>query len=166
MKPADRDDTAARRPGIVPLRPLATGSLADLIEDAVASVVAVVGSSVQVTCDVDPRLNLPGPASLVRDAVAPLVAAAADAAGRPRGASDFPVVDEIVITSVDTGTAIEIEIANSGGDRSNDLASAVPAATRTAVARLGGSLTVRPCPEGGCAVTICVPRRRAHGAAA
>jgi len=165
MKPADRDDRVVPR-HLVPLRPVAAGSLAALVEDAVAAVGTDVGHGVQVTCDVDPRIALPGPATLVRDAVASLVAAAADAAARPRAPSDFPVSDEIVITSVDTGDAIEIEIADSGNDLRIDPAAVVPAATLTAVARLGGSLTVRPCPEGGRAVTIRVPRCRVRGAAA
>lgn len=162
MKPADHDDRAAIRPRIMSLRPVATGSLADLVEDAVAAAVAVPAGRVHVSCDIDPQLALPGPVAVVRDAVAPLVAAAADAAGRPGDASDFPVVAEVVITSVVTAGAIEIEIADSGGDP----AAAVPAAALTAVSRLGGSLNVRPCPEGGRAVTIRLPRRRVHGAAA
>jgi hypothetical protein len=166
MKPADRDERAISRPRIVPLRPVAAGSLAALVEDAIAAVGTDVGHGVHVTCDVDPRIVLPGPAALMRDAVIPLMAAAVDAIGRPRAASDFPVSDEIVISSVDTGDAIEIEIADSGNDRRIDPAAVVPAATLIAVARLGGSLTVRPCPEGGRAVTIRVPCRRVHGAAA
>jgi len=179
MKPADRDDERGRRSRIVSLKPglVKTGpaktnpgdALADLLHSAVAEVTVTHEPAargrrpVRVTCDVAPHLVIPGPALLVREAVRSILADAVAAADGPRQPSDFPAGDEVVVTAVDTGLALEIEIADSGDEPAT---SAVPAALRTAVARLGGSVSVQACPEGGRAVTLCFPHRRARGLAA
>lgn len=176
MKPADRDDERGRsrivslKPSPVQPSPVKPGdALVDLVRAAVVEVTGVRGpvscgrGSVRVTCDVDPRLSVPGPAPLVRDAVRSLLADVVAAADEPRQPSDFPVADEVVVTAVDTGLALEIEIADSGDAPATN---AVSTALTTAVARLGGSVSVQACPEGGRAVTLCFPHRRARGLAA
>jgi hypothetical protein len=176
MKPADRDDERGRsrivslKPSPVKPSPVNPGdALVDLVRAAVVEVTRVRGlascgrGSVRVTCDVDPQLAIPGPAPLVRDAVRSLLADVVAAAAAPRQPSDFPVADEVVVTAVDTGLALEIEFADSGDAPATY---AVSTALTTAVARLGGSVSVQACPEGGRAVTLCFPHRRARGLAA
>lgn len=167
MKPADPDGKPFGRPWIVASMSIGAGSLADLLAAAVAAAVPDDGPRVHVTCDVDPRLAAAASPPLLREAIGPLVAAAVAAAGRPRARSDFPVFHEVVVTAVDTGEAVEIEIADSAGDPGGERhATAIPSATTTAVARMGGSVDVQSCPEGGRAVTLRIPHRRVRGLAA
>jgi hypothetical protein len=79
----------------------------------------------------------------------------------PDPQSDLRPLCEVVVTAVDTGAAVEIEVADSGNARA-----AVANELETSAARLGGSLLVTACPEGGTAVTLRLPRRRARGMAA
>jgi hypothetical protein len=71
-----------------------------------------------------------------------------------------PPLREVVITSIDTGTALEIEVADSGPPRT------VSSIDHGAAERLGGGLVVVPCAEGGTAVTLSLPRRVAMARAA
>lgn len=76
---------------------------------------------------------------------------------------------EVVITSVDTGSALEIEVADSSPGSAADPTAATVAAIATAGAlaeRCGGGIGVAACPEGGLAVTLRIPHRKAHGLAA
>jgi hypothetical protein len=91
-----------------------------------------------------------------------LLGNAVDAAAQaaiPRG---VPPVREVVVTSVDSIDAIEIEVADSGPGP------AVAAGVRLfgLVERLGGTLHAINCPEGGTAYTLRLPHRRARRAAA
>lgn len=79
-------------------------------------------------------------------------------ARRANHAATGPGRREVVVTSVLVADAIEIEVADSGPppsvvervwfDRQGAMA-----------ARLGGTLEVRACPEGGTALTLRLPRR-------
>jgi signal transduction histidine kinase len=168
MKPADPDAGRDDDCRILPMRPIDATCLSELVAAAVASAVdpAACGR-LRISQDVDPRLEVPGIGPLLFEAVVHLVADAVAATTGRRPASDFPAVREVVVTAVDTAGTLEIEIADStadvtGGAGREPLAPAAVAA----VARMGGSLTVQPCPDGGRAVTIRLPRRRARGLAA
>lgn len=89
--------------------------------------------------------------TLIRDAVA--------AAAGPLAPSDAPTRREVVITSVHTDGSIEIEIADSS-DSSGDAIGMATAAAESMTERLGGTLRVYRCPEGGKAVTVSLPRQR------
>lgn len=123
--------------------------------------------AVCVTLDATEADDLPGDVRGFRDVLAGLLRAACDAAVRPEPASDAPVLCEVVVTSVDTGNALEIEIADSGAGVDHDARHAdALAAARGFADRCGGRLLVGGCPEGGAAVTLRLPHRRARSRAA
>jgi hypothetical protein len=109
-------------------------------------------------------------ADTLRACLLPLVRAACQATalslGTPGGS---PGLTEVVVTSIDTGTAIEIEVADSGTGSPGDAAPATEAAVakvRALADRYGGGVEVAACPEGGLAVTLRFPHRRVRGMAA
>lgn len=125
--------------------------------------------------DDDPRL--------VRGALAPLVCRAFAAAAEAAAPSDAPPLREVVVTSVDLGDAIEIEVADSGpwlaaavrdwlagpALRPEDApagAGLALTAAAAAAARIGATLSALNCPEGGVAITLRLPRRRSRRLAA
>ena len=127
---------------------------------------------------------------LIRRALEPLVRRAFESAAQPDSGREVPSLREVVVTSVDLGDAIEIEVADSGaglsdavrrwlcdaGDRPQadefqapslpEGAGLALAAVRAAVARLGGSLRAANCPEGGVAITLRLPSRQSRRMAA
>jgi len=120
--------------------------------------------------------------SLVRRALEPLVRRAFESAAKPVAAGEVPVVPEVIITSVDVGDAIEIEVADSGPPLSDPVkmwlgettadrcepsappegAGLVLAAVRAATARIGGTLHATNCPDGGVAITLRLTRRQSQ----
>lgn len=123
--------------------------------------------AVCVTLDAAEADDLPGDVRGFREVLAGLVRAAFDAAVQPAPPSDVPPLCEVVVTSIDTGDALEIEIADSGCAAGHDVLHAEAlAAARAFADRCGGSLAVGGCPEGGSAVTLRLPRRRAMSRAA
>jgi len=118
-----------------------------------------------VAIDVADRHVLQVDRSTVRDILAGLLLRAFDNAARPAAASDAPHVREIVVTSIEHAHAIEIEVADSGPVASAGRVAALTAA-RAFTMRHGGHVAVRPCPEGGTAVTIHLPHRQASRRAA
>jgi hypothetical protein len=99
--------------------------------------------------------------SLLRTAVLRAVESSATPAAR----SEVPHVAEVLVTSVDLGDAVEIEIADAGPGlpaRSRAVADDL----RLLADRAGLQITAADCPVGGTAVTIRIPRRRAHSRAA
>lgn len=109
--------------------------------------------------DVDRGHTVDADAGAVRRILGTLIRDAVAAAAGPLTASDAPTLREVVITSVHTDDFIEIEIADSSA-ASGDTIGMATAAAESMTARLGGSLRVYRCPEGGKAVTISLPRRR------
>lgn len=101
-------------------------------------------------------------AEMLCSGLAPLVRAACDAAYGAAPASDAPPMCEVVVTVVATPRGLEIEVASSGPGpeclSSFDLAPA-----RELTDHFGGHIEVIACPEGGTAVTLCLPSRRAIG---
>lgn len=124
--------------------------------------------------------------SLVRRVLEPLIRRAMESATQPEATGQSPAVREIVVTSVDVGSAIEIEVADSGpalpepvrrwlSDTADgihassitpDGAGLALAAVRAAAARIDGTLSAANCPEGGVAITLRLPRRQAQRMAA
>ena len=144
--------------------------------------------SVTATLDVAPQheQTLAADSTLVRRVLEPLIRRAMESAAQPQPRSDVPVVGEVVVTSVDVGSAIEIEVADSGPSLPDAVRTwlnettdgpcspgATPdgtglalAAVRAAAARIDGTLSVANCPEGGVAITLRLPRRQARRLAA
>jgi hypothetical protein len=151
--------TSDGSPRILPLRP-ADGSLAGLLEPLV---VAAARPGVRLGCEVDPRLGCEVDAAALAGLLAPLVEAAVAAALEPDPASEVPALREVLVTVVDTGHALEIEVADSGPARP---AEPPTLAVRRLLAAVGGTIGSVACAEGGTAVTLSLPRRRARGLAA
>ena len=93
-----------------------------------------------------------------------LITAACAATAAPAPPSEFPQRREVVVTTIDTGDALEIEVADSAADVSRQ--QAVVADVRPHVERAGCTLSTAACPDGGLAVTLRIPRRRGRSLAA
>jgi signal transduction histidine kinase len=146
-------------PRIIPLR-AATTTVAELVAASLAA--ANPPDGVRITCDVDSGLLLGAEVEPLRLALGAVIADAAAAALQPDPASDAPDLREVLITAVDAGAGVEIEVADSGpGRQPSGLAG-----LRAAVERLGGTAACTNCPEGGTAVTLRLPHRRSRGMAA
>lgn len=122
--------------------------------------------------------------SLVRRVIEPLVRRGFEAALQPEPGREFRIEPEVVVTSVDLGDCVEIEVADSGPPLSENVRSwlegTAPAAAdtiaadaglalvavRAAAARCRGRLRAVNCPEGGVAITLALPGRRSCRAAA
>jgi signal transduction histidine kinase len=143
-------------PDVLPLRPLTeSGNLVSLLESLVTEVTAERQTRrlppVSVVLDAAAGQISPSDIDPLRQAVRPLLVAACDAAATAR-----PRLREVVVTTIATSAAVEIEIADSG-------AGSPPAAladARQPVERLGGTIACGVCPEGGLAVTLRLPRHR------
>ncbi|MFM7292437.1 MAG: ATP-binding protein [Planctomycetia bacterium] len=121
-------------------------------------------------------------ATVVRRALEPLVRRALESASQHDANSEMPAFAEVVVTTVDLGDAIEIEVADSGPALPRHVqtwlnektgrsyhANVVPegaglalAAVRAVIARIGGDMHATNCPEGGVAITLRLPRRQAR----
>jgi signal transduction histidine kinase len=137
---------------------------APTIGDLVATAVAAArrdAPAVRFDCDIDPQLARCGDPQPLAGLLAAVMQQAVAAAVVPDPHSDLPPLCEVVVTAVDAGNAVEIEVADSGAARA-----VVAADLETMAARLGGSIVVAACPEGGTAITLRLPRRRARGMAA
>lgn len=122
--------------------------------------------------------------ALVRRVIEPLVRRGFEAALRPEPGREFRIEPEVVVTSVDLGDCIEIEVADSGPPLPESvrlwLAGLLPMASdtiagdaglalvavRAAAGRVGGRLRAVNCPEGGVAITLSLHCRRGCRAAA
>ena len=124
--------------------------------------------------------------TLVRRVLEPLVRRAMESAAQADANGESPVVREVVVTSIDVGSAIEIEVADSGPTLPDsvrrwlsatadglhspsitpDGAGLALAAVRAAAARIDGTLHAANCPEGGVAITLRLPRRQVQRLAA
>jgi hypothetical protein len=149
---------------------------------------------VAVTLDVSPHHEqalLAEPTS-IRRALELLVRRAFESATQPPDSRQQLSIREVVITSIDVGDAIEVEVADSGPALSdpvrrwlNDPARNDPArkglhasgdtpegaglalaAVRAAAARIDCTLRAANCPEGGVAITLRLPCRQAQRLAA
>lgn len=130
--------------------------------------------------DVPPDHPIPAAATPLRRLLEALVRRALESSGRPAAKSDAPTIRELLVTSVDVGGAIEIEVADSGAALSRDVCSWLAgdvdempdgtglslAAVRAEAERLGGTVRAANCPDGGVAITLRLPHRRAQRLAA
>ncbi len=156
--PADRSDAAASH--VLPLTRTATPGvrLATLVADVIRAVAADRPQglpAVRIESDVDASVAVAVHATSIRRLLESLVRTAAASAARRDPDSDVPPLREVLLTAVDTGHAIEIEVADSGpphGISADDVATAT---------RVGAALDVTTCAEGGSAVTLRLPDRRA-----
>lgn len=183
MKPAFEHPRFSSRSGVQ-----SPGLIASILADC-ARVRREQGRPVlAATLDVAPQHehSLVAEASLVRRVLEPLIRRAMESATQPRPASDSPVFGEVVVTSIDVGGAIEIEVADSGPSLPDAVrtwlnetmespcsTSVAPdgtglalAAVRAAAARIDGTLFAANCPEGGVAITLRLPRRLSQRLAA
>jgi len=124
----------------------------------------------QLTVDVSPGHVLPGDAEIVKSLLeqwlAEAVRAAAGNAAMARSA-------EVVITSVQYADRLEVEIADTGPAvaQRRGASEAVAGRLRTAAEqtlldRLQAAVRLDDCPEGGVALTLCLPRQSLRRAAA
>jgi len=153
----------------------------ELLADLAAAVDVAPGGGetatpVCLTLDVPTDLEIAAERGPVRRLFAPLLERALAAAGRRIGAGPSP--REVVVTAVGFPDRIEIEFADSGPglthrERSSFPPQGTPATDpreptdpllddlRHRVVALGGSISAIDCPEGGSAVTLCLPTRPA-----
>jgi signal transduction histidine kinase len=168
-------------PRILPMAPThgtATESLADIvasIRDAVLAERRGRGMPVcRVTLDVSRHHAAGTSAALLRGILAPLLARAIDEAARTsaekahRSArrSDAPDLHEVVVTSIESADAIEIEVADSGPGLPRGRDGDVEPAIQSLLEQVGGTLSAKNCPEGGTAFTVRLPHRRRRRMAA
>jgi hypothetical protein len=155
---------AGDEPRIIRLRPArdpaafhaAVSRLAAAARARVAEVTVCLDVAEAHAPEADPQA-VAGPLGQLLDA-----ACAAAAAPAPRGES--PTLREVVVTTIDTGDALEIEVADSAADPSRQRAAV--ADLRPLVERAGWGLSLAACPDGGTAVTLRIPRRRGRSLAA
>jgi hypothetical protein len=151
-------------PRIMPLRAGGPATLAELVAPLLSAAAARASAGglarVEVTADIPTDIPAPRNPVAVSAAVATLVEAAVAAACSAAAPSDFPVHPEVCVTAVVTDAGLEIEVADSGaGVGRSPVAASI-------VERLGAQVSVRPCPEGGRAVTLVLPTRSARRLAA
>jgi len=151
-----------RRPAddqhVLPLRPAVTKpALTDLLASVVATLAAERRERglppIGVTLDASAAELPVGDVGLLVDLLGALVESACEAA-----AAAPPRLREVVVTTVAGPDGLEIEVADSGPGPAAGPEPAL-ASARPLAERLGGTLTVRGCPEGGTAVTLHLPRR-------
>lgn len=123
------------------------------------------GPAPRITLDVDPAHAVDAEPAVMERILQTLLQTACAAAICPPPPSDAPVIQEVVITSVQRPDGLEIEIADSGPAAPHALDITL-ASARSQLARVGCGLTVAGCPEGGRAVTVIVPRKAAQRMAA
>ena len=155
---SDADGADESGPRILPI--WAAPTIGDLVATAVAAARRD-APAVRFACDIDPQLARCGDPQPLARLLEGLVQQAVAAAVVPDPQSDLPSLCEVVVTALDAGAAVEVEVADSGAARAS-----VATDLETMATRLGGSLLVTACPEGGTAVTLRLPRRRARGMAA
>ncbi|MFM1903158.1 MAG: hypothetical protein RLZZ440_1058 [Planctomycetota bacterium] len=108
-------------------------------------------------------------ADLLRAGLLPLIRAACQASALAARGDRSRRPGEVVVTSIDSGVALEVEVADSGSARPEDCPAATVAAlgkARACIEHCGGGIDLAACPEGGLAVTLRIPHRRVRGLAA
>jgi hypothetical protein len=164
MTPSDRSPGRAA-PRIIPMRPHPRPEQAEpTLRGALARAAADVARSVHGLPTVTISLDVPDAhtADAAPEAVAAplrrLLEAACMAMAAPASRGACPAVREVLVTTVDTGAALEIEVADSAADVSRQ--EAAVAEIRPLVEQAGWTLSSAACPDGGLAVTLRIPRRR------
>jgi hypothetical protein len=128
---------------------------------------------VSVTLDVPDTLQIEADGDIIRRLLAPLLSRSFAAASRAAAGSS---PREVLVTAVSYPDRIEIEFADCGSGLTPWERSSLPRGRSSADPRestdpllddvlrlatsIGGTLTALDCPEGGSAVTLCLPIRR------
>jgi len=162
MARSHRDGPADAGPDLLPLRSAAAGiSLQPVLEALARTILAERDGRAGVTVSIDAEVDVAAATVAgLTDLLAPLVTAACDAA-----ATAAPRRREVVITAVQTATTLEIEVADSATP-SGSGRGGIDARLESHARRLGGHLDHCHCPDGGTAITLHLPRRRAGSLAA
>lgn len=164
MARSPRDGPVDAGPDLLPLRSAAAGvSLQPLLDSMAAAILAEHDAHgrpwVAISIDADVEVAAAAVVGLT-DLLTPLVTAACEAA-----ATAPPRLREVVVTAVQTPTTLDIEVADSAphadGGQTEIIGRLGPIARR-----IGGHLDHCPCPDGGTAVTLSLPLRRAGSLAA
>lgn len=164
MSRSHRDGPVDAGPDLLPLRSAAAGvSLQPRLDALAATILADHDgrgrAAVTVSIEADVRVAAAAVSGLI-DLLAPLVTAACEAA-----ATAPQRLRQVVVTAVETPTTLEIEVADSApqaGGGQAELAGRLGPLAR----RIGGHLDHCSCPDGGTAVTLHLPLRRAGSRAA
>lgn len=164
-----RHDPSGAEPRILSLQTAGQPSLRTLLESIVADTARSLRDRglppVAVMLDVGVGHGVATDPALLEPLLHTAVLRAVELSTSPAGGSDVPHIAEVVVTSIDVGDAIEIEIADAGP--------ALPATTRSPseelrhlADRAGAAISAVDCPQGGVAVTLRFPHRRARSLAA
>jgi hypothetical protein len=164
-----RDDSSAAEPRILSLQaagqPAFRGLLEGIVADATRSLRDRGLAPVAVVLDVDESHGVATDAALLEPLLRTAVLRAVELSTSPPADREVPHIAEVVVTSVDVGDAIEIEIADAGPGL--NASSRCPAdELRHLADRAGAEVTTIACPVGGTALTLRFPRRRARSLAA
>jgi len=187
-RPADTSGHGLPLPIAVSHQPSPQGLLATILADCARVRRDQGRKPLAVTLDVSRHheQSLLADPTLIRRVLEPLLRRAFESAAAPVAGRESPVLREVIVTSVDVGDAIEIEVADSGPSLSecvrgwlnqsaqSSAATGFPpegaglalSAVRAAVARIHGTLHAANCPEGGVAITLRLPRRQSQRLAA
>lgn len=164
-------DAAASEPRIIPLRTPAghpAGGFRDLVARLAAAAVAASRgpgrAAVTVSLDVSDAHHPGTDIAALAGTLGRLLEAACVAAATPPPRGGGPRRPEVLVTTVDTGDAIEIEVADSAA--ADGRQEAVVRDLRPLAERAGWGLSSCGCPDGGTAVTLRIPRRRGRSLAA
>jgi len=152
----------------------------DLLADLAAGIDVAPGGGgpaapISLTLDVPIDLEIPGERGPIGRLLAPLLERSVAAAGGAKGTGRSP--REVLVTAVGYPDRIEIEFADSGTGLTDRERNSLPPRgvpsdareptdpllddLRRLVVDLGGSISAMDCPEGGSAVTLCLPTRPA-----
>lgn len=151
-------------PRIIPLRPARDPAWFHAAVSRLAAAVRERVPAVSVSLDVTEAHAPEADAPAVAGPLGRLLEAACAAAAAPAPRGESPTLREVVVTTIDTGDAVEIEVADSAADASRQRAAV--AELRSVVERAGWGLSLAACPDGGTAVTLRIPRRRGRSLAA
>lgn len=164
-----RHDISAAEPQILSLQAAAQPTLRRLLEGIAADAARSLRDRglppVTIVLDVAESHGITADPAVLDTLLRTAVLRAAELSAVPPADREVPHIAEVVVTSIDLGDAVEIEIADAGPGL---LATtrAVSEELRAQADRVGAEVTAHDCPVGGTAVTIRFPRRRARSLAA
>jgi hypothetical protein len=172
MTPAPRGhrpDTSAVEPQILSLQAATQPTLRRLLEGIAADAARSLRDRglppVTVVLDVAEGHGVAADPVVLETLLRTAVLRAVDLSAVPPADREVPHIAEVVVTSIDLGDTVEIEIADAGPGLMATTRS-VSEELRPHADRVGAEVTANDCPVGGTAVTIRFPRRRARSLAA
>ena len=172
MTPAPRGhrhDTSAAKPQILSLQAAAQPALRRLLEGIAADAARCLRDRglppVTIVLDVAESHDLAADPAVLETLLRTAMLRAVDQSAVPPAGREVPHIAEVVVTSIDLGDAVEIEIADAGPGLTATTRS-ISEELRPHADRVGVEVTAAACPVGGTAVTLRFPRRRARSLAA